>query len=710
MANNQKPKTMTTSYFSTANQLKQKGQLSEAVTYYYQAIKQNTKFHLSHHNLGETLVKLGRFEEAIASFQQAIDISPNGSSYYGMAQALSQNGQIDQANLAYYRAIELNPNWGLLLVKQAGVDRVIACFDYVLKRDPHQGMVYYDFSRYLAEKDLMDDAIACFHKAPQFSHNQELNNKCDREKFPGTVSICKILWQNLNQLGKIDDISEPIPTKAEAEAYFENNSNYTIIDINNLTESHQNLLNEYGISLANLQIIKKDDLNLEEIYINSFNPTPKVKLSRKFVETIPKLWEPHKNYACNKAMVETGYIYSVCSLSGKIIKSNCSFHIKGDWRRLSVAYRFIGREVFYLVIGKITRGKMCIYIPHRELIVKFWSDSDEIFRQTINILKNHLVSSCQQVKNYIENKTPKQLALDIGFNENFGHSYWNDLSGILYLQNNGLLGKIEKFLVGDKDFFNVGCTFPEISPEQITKLANSWQLHQNILENNYFAVHVNDLFMSQELADRVTQFSLKKCSENPEFLQEVERAKKHFPLLCIQIRSSRTWVSQVEGNANIIKKLAEEFPNLGVVFDGWARQEVEDALAESMIAQEKDIMNQIIALLPSHVPTYFTIGQTNYEKIIFAHAIDVYSTPTGSGTTIVQWIANKLGVVHAHTVWYDMDFAHEHWKSPLVRENIMPARLVPRNYMVDLPDRNYDCDWSAIYEEIVKIVREISPR
>lgn len=701
---------MTTSYFQTANELKQKGQFSQALAYYYQAIEQNPKFHLYHHNLGETLVKLGRFEEAIASFQQAIDISPNGSSYYSIAQSYTQLGKTDKGNLAYYRAIELNPNWGVVLVKHTGLDRVIACFDSVLKRDPHQAMVYYDFSLYLAERDLMDDAIRCFQKAPQFSHNQELNNKRDQEQFPGTVSIYENLWKKLNQLGKIDDISEPLPTKVEAEAYFENNSNYTIIDISNLTEADQDLLNNYGISLANLQLIKKDDINLEEIYINSFNPTPKVKLSRKFVETIPKLWEPHKNYACNKAMVETGYIYSVCPLSGKIIKSNCSFHIKGDWRRLSVAYRFIGREVFYLVIGKITRGKMCIYIPHRELIVKFWLDSDEIFRQTINILKNHLVSSCQKVKNYIENKTPKQLALDIGFNENFGHSYWNDLSGILYLQNNGLLGKTEKFLVGDKDFFNVGCTFPEISPEKITKLANSWQLHQNILENNYFAVHVNDLFMSQELADRVTQFSLKKCCENPEFLEEVERAKKHFPLLCIQIRSSRTWGSQVEGNANIIKKLAEEFPNLGVVFDGWARQEVEDALAESMIAQEKDIMNQIIGLLPSHVPTYCTIGKTNYEKIIFAHAIDVYSTPTGSGTTIVQWIANKLGVVHAHTVWYDMDWTHEHWKSPLVRENIIPARLVPRNYMVDLPDRNYDCDWSAIYEEIVKIVREISPR
>lgn len=361
---------MTTTYFKTANQLKQKGKLSEAIAYYYQTIEANPKFYCSHHNLGETLAKLGGFEEAIASFQQAIELNPDGaSSYYSIAQVLSQNGQIDQANLAYYRAIQLNPNLGVVLVKQAGLDRVIACFDSVLQRDPHQAMVYYDFSLYLAEKDLMDDAIVLFQNAPQFGHNQELNNKRDREQFPGTVSIYEILWKNLNQLGKIDDISEPIPTKAEAEAYFEKNSNYTIIDINNLTEADQSLLTNSGISLANLQLIKKDDINLEEIFINSFNPTPKVKLSRKYIETVSDLWELYKNHASYKAMVETGYIYSICPFSGKTLKSNQSFYVNYEKWLLMHVYRFVGNEIFYLVIGNTCRGKICIYFPNNVLTV-----------------------------------------------------------------------------------------------------------------------------------------------------------------------------------------------------------------------------------------------------------------------------------------------------------------------------------------------------
>jgi len=354
-------------------------------------------------------------------------------------------------------------------------------------------------------------------------------------------------------------------------------------------------------------------------------------------------------------------------------------------------------------------GKMCIYMPEKELIIT-WSNDCEILTKTINALKTNLVSSYHKVQNYIQNESEKKLVFDIGFNKNFGHYYWNELSGILYLLYNDILEKIPKFLVGDKDFFNVGGVFPEIPSHKITKLANADELFQTILDNNYFAVQVNDLFMSQELADRVTQYSMKKCSENPEFLEEVERAKKHFPLLCIHIRSRRTWGSQVEGNANIIKKLAEEFPNLGVVFDGWARQEVEDSWADSMIAEEKDIMNQIIYLVPSNIQTFCLIGSRNYEKVVFTNEVDLYCIPAGSGITKVQWIANKPGVVHAPLVAHGVDWVEEHWGSPLVRENIIPVRLVPREYMVDLPNGDYDCDWSAVYEEVVKIVRELSPR
>ena len=93
---------------------------------------------------------------------------------------------------------------------------------------------------------------------------------------------------------------------------------------------------------------------------------------------------------------------------------------------------------------------MCIYLPGKELIIKFsphWLLSDEIYK-IINILKTNLISNYPKTKLYIQTEIHKKIVFDIGFNKNFGHYYWNDLSGILYLQHNNLLEKIENFLVG----------------------------------------------------------------------------------------------------------------------------------------------------------------------------------------------------------------------------------------------------------------------
>ena len=91
--------------------------------------------------------------------------------------------------------------------------------------------------------------------------------------------------------------------------------------------------------------------------------------------------------------------------------------------------------------GNTCRGKICIYIPEKELIIKFsphWLVSNEI-NKFIKGLKLSLVSSYEKVKFYIENQLHRKLVCDIGFNKNFGHYYWNDLSGILYLQSNYIL-------------------------------------------------------------------------------------------------------------------------------------------------------------------------------------------------------------------------------------------------------------------------------
>ena len=67
---------MSDSLLTDANQLLKQGKLEEAIATYQKAIQQNPQFAWSHHYLGEALAKVGRFEEAIAALRQALAISP----------------------------------------------------------------------------------------------------------------------------------------------------------------------------------------------------------------------------------------------------------------------------------------------------------------------------------------------------------------------------------------------------------------------------------------------------------------------------------------------------------------------------------------------------------------------------------------------------------------------------------------------------------
>ncbi|WP_143438551.1 tetratricopeptide repeat protein, partial [Hydrocoleum sp. CS-953] len=62
--------------FATGNQLLREGKLEEAIASYQKAIESNPQFAWSYQNLGETLEKVGRIDEAITAFRQAVAISP----------------------------------------------------------------------------------------------------------------------------------------------------------------------------------------------------------------------------------------------------------------------------------------------------------------------------------------------------------------------------------------------------------------------------------------------------------------------------------------------------------------------------------------------------------------------------------------------------------------------------------------------------------
>jgi tetratricopeptide (TPR) repeat protein len=727
------------SHHHLGDALSQQQKWEEAIIAFRQAIKLNPKHFGTYVGLGKSLAQLSQFEEAISSYQQAIKLNPDTDwIYLGLAAILEQRTQSDLANAiaAYNHVRELNPNYlpvyhkliqmqpkqaevwlqfAKTLVKQHQIDEAISAYrrawelnsEYVLSQYQLENSLlsqgfdrltdYHRLGLLLAEEGFFNDAVACFQKAPNSSPNEGV--------------IYESLWKGFNEMGILEEEDTYYPTEinyAHAHAYFTQNSQYKVMELWSLTDADKKLLDDEDFLIANLNLISQDNWALEEIYINSFSQGETIHLARQTSKILNYVAQPFLNTPneFQKSIVQTGYIYAVCPISGKIIRSEQSFYDVGGMPPM-ISYRFVGNEVFYLIVGHYWGAKMALYFPRIELVIRITPHINP--HPIVNRLKANTVSYWQEVKRYISSKTKKKIVALSGLNANIGHTLWNEVTGLHYLHENRILQKLDNVIVERYDYFNVGDIFDEIV-DKVVRVSENSSLFKTIIANNYMGVMATNVFIKEDLVEKMYKASLRKCS--PILIQEVEDAKQHFPLLWVGIRiHSRIWVSLVEGTANIIKKLHSEFPTLGVVFDGWSRMETEDPHAEPMIARERATQKEILALIPPEIKTYNLIGARTYEKIVWANAIDLYLSSPGSSTTFVLWIANKMGVVHANRVHYAT------WvdEQLLSRDNATLPVYVPLDSITDQPAspeqlafnlQNYDFDWEIAYDELVKIINK----
>jgi len=643
--------------------------------------------------------------------------------YFNLGKSLQIKGKQQQALPAYRRAAELNPQDCLVkaiassqqpeaytelissLVRQGLWEQVSASYDQLFEADCNlAAKAHHNLAIVLAKEGMMNEALTVFNQSSKSTFNKTI--------------IYENIWFGLNQIGLLDEDNLDYPTEIDREdsyKYFSQTSQYKVINISALTDEDRKLINKAGFSIANLELIAKDDIELEEIYINSFPANEPVKLSRKGGKHLREnhsIYDLKKGRYFQQSIVETGYIYSVCPSNGKVLRTNQSFvyHYPhpGTWTGVHpiYIYRFVGAEVFYLVCATPVLGdKSFIYLPNHELIITFVSGHDCYANQNqiVNALKANLVSHWQLVRSYLSSDRRKEVAAVLGYMNNLAHFVWNELSGIQYLYDNETLDKIDKFLIGNFEYFNVGDTYPEISLEKIVYLANPDSLFETILANNYLAVWSTDLVIKEDLGNRLYKGAIAKCS--PSVLQEIEVATKKFPIVWIGLRGhSRVWLSQIEGIANIINSLHTIFPDLAVIFDGWGKTEKPDPRSDLEVQREQLIVADIVKRLSTNVSIYNLIGAMNYERAAWSKVIDFYISAYGSGLTFPLWIANKPGVVHGIIDSILLDKGE--WSSH-IRENAAPPLLITNDYRddkVQIGFANYDIDWEKINNAVVKLL------
>ena len=90
---------------------KQSGMYADAETLYRTTIRGNPACWMAHTQIAKLLAQTGRADEAMAHFQQALEISPsNLGAHNRLGILLAEAGRIDEAIAHFQKVLELNPN------------------------------------------------------------------------------------------------------------------------------------------------------------------------------------------------------------------------------------------------------------------------------------------------------------------------------------------------------------------------------------------------------------------------------------------------------------------------------------------------------------------------------------------------------------------------------------------------------------------------
>jgi tetratricopeptide (TPR) repeat protein len=128
---------------------------------------------------GYCLDRLGRYDDALASFDKMIELNPNDAwAWEFRGGTLDSLGRLDEALASYDKAIELDPNFqwawydrGKVLDLLEHYEEAVASFDKAIELDPNAAWTWYRRGMTLGGLGRYEEAVASFDKAIELDPN-----------------------------------------------------------------------------------------------------------------------------------------------------------------------------------------------------------------------------------------------------------------------------------------------------------------------------------------------------------------------------------------------------------------------------------------------------------------------------------------------------------------------------------------------------------
>jgi len=163
----------TEKWFEQGNSLFLEGRYQEAIASYDNAVKIKPDYHQAWANQGIALGNLGRNEEAIASFDNAVKIkSDDHHTWYNRGIILDKLGRLEEVIISYDNAVKIKSDYhqawykrGIALGNLGRNEEAITSFDQAVKIDPDFHDAWYNRGITLGNLGRNEEAITSFDQA-----------------------------------------------------------------------------------------------------------------------------------------------------------------------------------------------------------------------------------------------------------------------------------------------------------------------------------------------------------------------------------------------------------------------------------------------------------------------------------------------------------------------------------------------------------------
>ncbi len=155
------------------NQLRAKGQYSEAIAFYQEALNFNPDAVEAYGHLGDLYWRQGDLTQAIAYCQRALKLEPqSGEVYKTLGNIFQSQEKWAAAERAYQQAVQIIPefaaayaNLGSLYYRRGESQRAIACYEKALTLEPAQGALYWNLGTLYHDLERLGEALESWQDA-----------------------------------------------------------------------------------------------------------------------------------------------------------------------------------------------------------------------------------------------------------------------------------------------------------------------------------------------------------------------------------------------------------------------------------------------------------------------------------------------------------------------------------------------------------------